>query len=362
MKLLLLALLLFALAPSSALGASTTMASRDVSAGVNKPPHRFDLVGLHWRGSGSVSFRTRSLAGRWSSWHDAAPEDDGPDAGTREPRGRGWELGSPYWTGPADRLQVRTVGRVTRVRAFYVRSKVTRRPLRAVSMAGSPLILSRAAWGASERIRRGGANYADSRAVRRRPPHRGLELLHACPVCFDRPRHPALPRARERLERHRLQLPRRQVRPGLRGPVRRSRPQRRRSARPGVQPGLDGRGADRELRRHLGDAGGEGYAHASSRLAPGRGPRRSDDDLQLALDREPKVFRGANDHAAHDRRASRHGLHGVSGEQSLRRAALAHARRLADGAPEALLSERHRRSRAGWCVSPGHCRSRFRGR
>ena len=214
-------------------------------------------------------------------------------------------------------------------------------------MAGSPLILSRAAWGASERIRRGRPDYADTRAVRRRPPHRGLELLHARPVRLDRPRHPALPRARERLGRHRLQLPRRQVRPDLRGPVRRSRPQRRRGARPGVQPGLDGRGADRELRRHLGDTGREGGAHASSRLAPGRGARRSDDDLQLALDREPQVPRGANDHAAHDRRASRHGLHDVSGEQSLRRAALAHARRRADGPPEALLPERHRRAGRG---------------
>ena len=137
------------------------MAARDVSVGVNQPPHRFDLVGLHWRGSGSVSFRTRSLAGRWSSWHAAAPEDDGPDAGTREPRRRGWELGSPYWTGPSDRIQVRTFGRVTRIRAFYVRSRVTKRPLRTVSMAGSPLILSRAAWGASERIRRGRPDYAD---------------------------------------------------------------------------------------------------------------------------------------------------------------------------------------------------------
>jgi N-acetylmuramoyl-L-alanine amidase len=39
---------------------------------------------------------------------------------------------------------------------------VTKRPLRTVSMAGSPLILSRAAWGASERIRRGRPDYADS--------------------------------------------------------------------------------------------------------------------------------------------------------------------------------------------------------
>jgi hypothetical protein len=138
------------------------MAARDVTAGVNRPPHRFDLVGLHWRGSGSVSFRTRAISGRWSSWHDAAPEDDGPDLGTHEPRGRGWKLGSPYWTGASDRIQVRAHGRVTRIRAFYIRSKGTSRPLRAVSMAGSPLILSRPAWGASERIRRGKPDYADT--------------------------------------------------------------------------------------------------------------------------------------------------------------------------------------------------------
>ena len=162
MKPVLVALLLFAAFPGTALAAGTSMSARDVSAGLNRPPHRFDLVGLHWRGSGSVVFRTRSLSGNWSSWHDAAPEDDGPDAGTREPRGRGWELGSPYWTGPSDRIQVRTSGNVTRVRAFYVRSRSTRAPLRAVATAGSPLILSRAAWGASERIRRGNPDYADA--------------------------------------------------------------------------------------------------------------------------------------------------------------------------------------------------------
>jgi N-acetylmuramoyl-L-alanine amidase len=162
MKPTLFALVLFVFAPGTALGASTTLAAREVSLGVNRPPHRFDLVGLHWRGSGSVSFRTRSLAGRWSSWHDAAPEDDGPDARTHEPRGRGWHLGSPYWTGPSDRLQVRALGRVTRVRAYYIRSKTARRPLRSVSLAGSPLILSRAGWGANERIRRGRPDYADA--------------------------------------------------------------------------------------------------------------------------------------------------------------------------------------------------------
>ena len=164
MKPLLLALLLFVLAPSAAFGATGGLAAHDVSAGVTRAPHRFDLVGLHWRGTGSVSFRTRSLSGRWSSWRNAAPEDDGPDARTHEPRGRGWNLGSPFWVGPSNRIQVRTVGRVGRVRAYYVwsRSRPAERSPRAVTVAGSPLIFSRASWRADERIRRGKPDYADA--------------------------------------------------------------------------------------------------------------------------------------------------------------------------------------------------------
>jgi hypothetical protein len=154
-------LLLF-LAPGTALAAGTTMVARDVPRGVKSAPGRFDLVGLHWRGSGSVSFRTRSVSGRWSRWRDAAPEDDRPDAGNHELRMRGWQLGSPYWTGPSDRIAVRTFGRVARVRAYYVRSPAKARAARSVSIAGSPLILSRASWGANERIRRGPPSYADS--------------------------------------------------------------------------------------------------------------------------------------------------------------------------------------------------------
>src|SRR5215204_4350799 len=134
MKSLVLAMFVFVLAPSAAYGAAGGLAARDVSAGVTRAPHRFDLVGLHWRGSGFVSFRTRSLSGRWSSWRNAAPENDGPDARTHEPRGRGWHLGSPFWVGPSDRIQVRTFGRVGRVRAYYVWSRSAGRPLRAVAV------------------------------------------------------------------------------------------------------------------------------------------------------------------------------------------------------------------------------------
>jgi N-acetylmuramoyl-L-alanine amidase len=154
MKCLRLAVLLFALCPGSALAAGTTLAAKDVRPGVDKPAHRFDLVGLHWQGNGVVRFRTRSVAGRWSVWRDAAPEVDRPDTRNGELRARGWNLGSPFWTGPSNRIQVRTYGHVSRVRAFYIWSPARKARLRAVSIAGSPLILSRASWGADERIRR----------------------------------------------------------------------------------------------------------------------------------------------------------------------------------------------------------------
>src|SRR6476469_1144148 len=73
----------------------------------------------------------------------------------REPRGNGgWDAGRPYWTGPSSRLQVRTSGRVTRVRAFYVWSPARKSRVRTLSKAGSPLIITRASWRADEKIRR----------------------------------------------------------------------------------------------------------------------------------------------------------------------------------------------------------------
>ena len=45
-------------------------------------PLDFNLVGLHWKGPGSVSFRTLSRAGRWSSWREAAAEAAPPEPPT----------------------------------------------------------------------------------------------------------------------------------------------------------------------------------------------------------------------------------------------------------------------------------------
>ena len=168
MKALLLAAVAFLAAPATA-AAAASLTVRDVPlrgertlAAVGAP--RFDLVGLHWRGPGSVEFRTRSLGGRWSAWRRAAPEaEDLPDARSNEARpALGWRLGNPYWTGPSDRIAYRLHGRVDRLRAYFVRSPESLVPPRRLSIASSPPLISRLSWGANEAIRRGPVLYAPS--------------------------------------------------------------------------------------------------------------------------------------------------------------------------------------------------------
>ncbi len=166
MKVFVAAVVAFLVSPAVAT-AETTMTVRDVPLHGQRilaaaSPSRFDLVGLHWRGPGSVEFRTRSVRGAWSAWHSAAPEaEDQPDFGTSE-RGaeKGWRLGNPYWTGASDRIAYRTHGRVARLRGYFVQSTEERVPLRRLSIAGSPRLLSRLSWGANESIRKGPVTYA----------------------------------------------------------------------------------------------------------------------------------------------------------------------------------------------------------
>ena len=131
-------------------------------------PLDFNLVGLHWKGTGGVSFRTLSRAGRWSSWREAAAEaEDLPDAGSAEGAARrGWQLGSPYWTGPATSIEYRFEGRVARLRAYFVWSdpqvEQARLPTRAAVRAAQPAIVRRADWGADESIVRSRPYYASA--------------------------------------------------------------------------------------------------------------------------------------------------------------------------------------------------------
>ena len=146
------------LAPGLARADDASIVSRDVPLRGERTlaaatPKRFSLVGLHWQGRGSVEFRTRSLAGRWSAWQQAAPEaEDLPDRSSAERRRGAWRLGNPWWTGPSDAIRYRLRGDVRRLRAWFVWSPEVRVPTRSLSLAGSPAIVSRSAWRADESI------------------------------------------------------------------------------------------------------------------------------------------------------------------------------------------------------------------
>src|SRR4051812_49765699 len=109
MRLFRLAPVVFFLLPAPAHAADVSMAVRDVplhgarSLAASAPPQRFDLVGLHWQGRGSVEFRTQSAAGRWSGWRPRAPRGgDPPAAGPAAAAASGARrVGDPGWTGPA---------------------------------------------------------------------------------------------------------------------------------------------------------------------------------------------------------------------------------------------------------------------
>ena len=168
MKLIHVAFLIFFAAPGTALASTASLLARDLPVLSGKTavaPERFNLVGLHWQGSGSVHFRTRDPNGRWSGWHVATPEsDDLPDRGTDEfRRGRRWQVGNPYWVGTANRIQYRFAGKVRRLRGFFVRSTLSPRvpPRTQPFEANAPAIITRAQWGANEKIRRKDPRIAD---------------------------------------------------------------------------------------------------------------------------------------------------------------------------------------------------------
>jgi hypothetical protein len=168
MRFLAVTALVAAIFPAAAFGQQATITKREVSLeptrslAAGKAPQRFNLVGLHWQGAGTVQFRTRSLEGRWSAWSDAAPEaEDQPDARTGErARTRNWRLGNPWWVGPSDRIEYRRRGHVSRLRAFFVWSPAVAVPLRSLQRAGAPALVTRAGWNADESIRRAAPRYA----------------------------------------------------------------------------------------------------------------------------------------------------------------------------------------------------------
>src|ERR1051326_4227384 len=151
-KLAVAAAALVALAvPSLARAGQVAMRVQEIPLGARtlsatEPTMRFNLLGVHWEGSGRVFLRTHRLHGRWTHWSEA-DADVAPDGGT----GR-WHDGDLVWTGASDAFEFRRRGDVSRLRAYELWARVTTAPSRHVTEAGSPAIVSRVAWGANERI------------------------------------------------------------------------------------------------------------------------------------------------------------------------------------------------------------------
>ena len=146
-KLLLVAALAAFVVPPSAQAGDVAMRVRDVPLGTRalasvSPAGNFNMLGLHWVGSGTVDYRTRSLGGAWRPWRTADADN----------RSGSWHDGNLDWTGSSSAVQFRVAGSVRRLRSYEVWSRVTAAPVRATAAANEPVIVSREAWGADEEI------------------------------------------------------------------------------------------------------------------------------------------------------------------------------------------------------------------
>jgi flagellar hook assembly protein FlgD len=180
---LMLVAVLAVIAPDTATAQDVRIVARGVplataQASVARPaPLGFNMVGIHWQGSGRVWFRTARRPGRFGPWRPAQPEgEDAPDAGSDELARTGWHVGNPWWTGSAAWIEYRVAGSVTGLRTYFVDSPVTAadrtrvassRTAAAVANAEEivgpvtrPPIVRRDGWNADESIVRGAPSYA----------------------------------------------------------------------------------------------------------------------------------------------------------------------------------------------------------
>jgi hypothetical protein len=144
-------------APAAAFAAGPTLTMREVplhaTRSLQAATPRFNMVALHWRGPGAVSFTTRSASGRWTPWRI---EDDDNN------RAHSWRLGNIVWAGASNAIRFRTTGDVTQLRAYYVWSPPERLLSRRLLTADAPPIIPRFSWGANESIRRAPPHYASA--------------------------------------------------------------------------------------------------------------------------------------------------------------------------------------------------------
>ena len=141
------------------------------------PPIRFNMLGLHWQGTGTVDYRTRSTAGRWSPGRAPTPTR-GPTP-ARPRRGRRLARREPRLDVGLGRRPVPrrapsrgcapTTSGPGSAAARCERCRSPARPRSSRAPTGRPTRRSSAP----------GRSYAPDAQARRRPPHRRLE--HATP-------------------------------------------------------------------------------------------------------------------------------------------------------------------------------------
>ena len=149
-------------------------------------------------------------------------------------------------------------------------------------------------WGADESMRDAPSLHYDEVHAGLRAPHGQRQRLHAGPGAVDHPRHLRLPHAVPGLERHRLQLPRRPVRPDLGGPVRRRRPAGRRCAHPRLQRQRVRDVGHRQLRDRAAVAGDD--PRLRRRCSPGSCRCTASTPTTAGSTSRPHYFKAINGH------------------------------------------------------------------
>jgi hypothetical protein len=139
----------FELAAPAPLATASAAGGRVVSRGISTA-HRFNLVGMRWRGPAepAIAVRVRRSSGRWSRWQRLdAHADHNPDPGARE---RVTGSSDPLWVGSADAVQYRLGRRVTGLRLHFVNVGRYARPRLRAAQEAEPDFVSRSQWGASQ--------------------------------------------------------------------------------------------------------------------------------------------------------------------------------------------------------------------
>jgi hypothetical protein len=132
-----------------------------------RTPHRFNLVGMRWRGRAQpgIELRVRHR-GRWSRWEElAAHADHNPDLWRGE---RVAAASDPIWVGEAGAVQYTMSRRVAGLRLHFVNVGSRRYPVNTRARAAQepePSFVSRAEWGAADCPPRAAPEYGEVRAV-----------------------------------------------------------------------------------------------------------------------------------------------------------------------------------------------------